>query len=106
MSDQQLATSSCSLIVRPPYLIAPDIRVLAVDITFGAVERIPARALVMCLGGHPASECLLDVEGTGQTHRPALAADLSSLEDRLMIERLRTLFRPSVNFRLVDRSDL
>lgn len=98
--------SNTSLVVRPPYVIAPDIDVVAVDLTFGASERIPAQAPMLCLGGHPAAECLLEVEGTGQTHRAAIAVDRTSPSHLLMIERIKELFDPSVEIQVVHRPSL
>lgn len=56
MREEPSAGSPCSLIVGPPYVIAPDIDVVAVDLTFGVSGRMPAQAPMVCLGGHPAAE--------------------------------------------------
>lgn len=97
---------SCSLIVRPPYVIAPDIDVVAFDLTFGAIERMPAQAPMMCLGGHPPAECLLEVDGSGQTHRTAIAVDRSSPRHLLMVERVKELFGPAADVQVVDLPNL
>ena len=93
----------CALIVRPPYVIAPDIDVVAVDLTFGGNGTIPAQAPMLCLGRHPAAECLLEVEGSGPSHPAAIAVDPSSPSHLLMIERIRELFDPSFELQVVDR---
>ncbi len=95
----------CSLIVRPPYLIAPDLNVVAFDLTFGAIEPIPAQAPIVCLGGHPAAECLLEIDGYGRSHRIAIAVDESSPRHRLMVKRIKELFDPSADIQVVDRTE-
>lgn len=96
----------CRLVIRPPKVIAPDLDVVAFDLTFGASGRIPAQAPLLCLGGHPAAECLLQVEGTGQTHPVSIAIDRSSHSHLLMIERMRELFDPSLEIQVVQRPSL
>lgn len=83
-------------------VVAPDIDVVAFDPTFGASQRIPAHAPMLCLGGHPAAECLLGVDGSGQTHQTAIAIDRSSSRRRLMVDRIRELLDRSVDIRIVE----
>lgn len=106
MRTKMNAGPRCSLIVRPPYVIAPDLNVVAFDLTCGATEPIPAQAPIVCLGGHPAAECLLEIDGSGQTHRIAIAVDRSSPRHRLMVERIKELFDPSADIQVVGRPNL
>lgn len=89
--------SGPALIINPPWIIAPDIGAVAVDVTNGAPSGgISAATPLVCLGGHPAQECLLDVRGSGPNHDVVVSiCDLAPQRVRLL-ERLAALLRPTV----------
>lgn len=46
------------------------------------------------------------MEGSGQTHPVAIAVDRTCPRHRLMIERIKELFDPSVDLQVVERPTL
>ncbi|HZD22711.1 MAG TPA: hypothetical protein VE569_04830 [Acidimicrobiia bacterium] len=94
------------LFIRPPYVLAPNIGVVAIDVTYGAMTEINDHDMpLLCMGGHPALECLLDVKGSGPNHDIALAGDRNSSAHRMMIERMRTVLDPRITLQVVDTSN-
>ncbi len=93
---------SPGLIIKSPWVILPDVGVVAMDVTFGAPTGALAVGLPMlCLGGHPALECLLDVRGSGPTHDVAVSFDHASGEGSRVVERIAAVLRSSVPVQVV-----
>ena len=89
--------SGPALIINPPWIIAPDIGAVAVDVTHGAPSAgISAATPLFCLGGHPAQECLLDVRGSGPNHDAVVSICDLAPERVRFLERLAALLRPTV----------
>lgn len=79
-----------ALIVSPPYVIAPDLGVRAIDVSLRPrPQRGERHQPLICLGGHPAKECVIDLDGSGQVHDPAVEVDLSLPSHSLFVERIR-----------------
>lgn len=102
MSPTVQSAKRSELIISPPYIVAPDIGVVAIDATFGLSPTAHDRGLpVVCMGGHPAPECLLDAEGPGQSHEVTLVINPSLPGHRHFLARLRTFLDPSVPLQVV-----
>lgn len=102
MSPTVQSATRSGLIISPPYVIAPDIGVIAIDATFGLSPTAHDRGLpLICMGGHPAPECLLDAEGPGQSHPVTLVIDPSLPGHRQFLARIRTFLDPSVPLQVV-----
>lgn len=97
--------SGPALFINPPWIIAPDIGAFAVDVTLGAPPAgVSTRTPLLCLGGHPAQECLLDVRGSGPDHDVVVSVcDLGPDRVRLL-ERLVGLIRPSAPLQVLVAS--
>ncbi len=83
-------------------IISREIGAIAVDVTHGAPPAgISAVTPLLCLGGHPAEECLLDVRGSGPNHDVVMSiCDLAPDRVRL-VERLAALLRPNVPYQVL-----
>lgn len=102
MSPTVQSAKRWGLIISPPYIVAPDIGVVAIDATFGLPPTAPDRGLpLVCMGGHPAPECLLDAEGPGQSHGITLAIDPSLPGHRHFLARVRAFLDPFVSLQVV-----
>jgi hypothetical protein len=95
--DSMDEPSAPMLIIKPPWVMAPGIGTVAVDVTHGAPPGgVSDSAPMLCLGGHPAQECLLGVRGSGPSHEVVVwMCDLAPERLRLL-ERLGALLRPTL----------
>lgn len=102
MSPTVQSATRPGLIISPPYIIAPDIGVVAMDATFGLSPTAHDRGLpLVCMGGHPAPECLLDAKGPGPSHEVTLVIDPSLPGHCKFLARLRTFLDPSMPLQVV-----
>jgi len=89
------------LVIDSPWLIFPDLGAMVLDVTHGMdlageIADLP----LLCLGGHPAQECLLDVQGSGPSHDVVLAMEESSLLRQWLVPRIESLLREPVRLQV------
>ena len=93
-----------ALIVSPPYVIAPDLGIRAIDVSLRpGPQRGERHQPLICLGGHPAKECVIDVEGSGQSHDPVLEVDLSLSSHTRFVDRVREVLDPRIRLAVTPR---
>lgn len=102
VTSQTRASVSAGLVIQPPYVAAPDLGIVAVDVAFGSIPRESDDGLaLLCLGGHPARECVLDAESDGPSHEAIVAIDVSRPRSVDFVKRLRRYLDPTVRLRVV-----
>ena len=97
------ATPNPALIVSPPYVIAPDLGVRAVDVSISGHDSSsnagPQQPRI-CFGGHPAQECVIDLAGSGRTHDPVVEVDRSMPSHRKFVERVLEVLGPGIRLQV------
>lgn len=94
-------SAGAGLVLIPPYLAAPDLGVVAIDVAFGSIPADNGLAL-LCMGGHPARECILEARSPGPSHEAIVAIDLSRPHSFDFVKRLRRYLHPDVSLRVVE----
>lgn len=88
--------------MKPPFLCDTVSQVVAVDISM--TGRLPERStgfVVLCFGGHPAPECLLDVAGRGRDHEVVAVIDPTLASHWRFVNRLRLAIRTDKHLRIL-----
>ncbi len=93
-----------ALIISPPHVIAPDLGIRAIDVSLRPnPQRGERHQPLICLGGHPAKECVIDLEGSGQAHAPVVEVDLSLPSHDLFVDRIREVLDPRIRLQVIPR---
>lgn len=80
------------VVVLPPFVVDTELRVTAVDVGLsGRLPHATSGQVAICLGGHPAAECLLDATGSGATHDVVVAIDESQPRHHQFADRIRRM---------------
>jgi hypothetical protein len=101
MDEEMPARFNPTLVVTPPFIFDTEGGVTAVDVSYSG--RLPNRSglVVVCFGGHPAAECLLDATGSGTDHEIVVAIDESRPHHRQFVLRLRGMVKPKKPIRVI-----
>lgn len=94
--------AGAGLVVKPPFLFDTVSQVVAVDISI--TGRVPERStglVLLCFGGHPAPECLLDVAGRGRDHEVVAVIDPTLASHWRFVNRLRHTIRTDKHLRII-----
>jgi hypothetical protein len=89
-------------VVKPPFVYDTQTGVAAIDVSL--TGRTPTRAsglVGICLGGHPAAECLLTATGSGADHEIVVAIQESLSRHQLFARRFREIIKPETAMHVV-----
>lgn len=96
-----------TLVVAPPLVVDTQLGVAAVDVAFtGRLPEPGSGRAAICLGGHPAGECLLEGGAPGPDHGVVVAIDATRPLHWEFASRLAGRFRPEAEFEVVDLNQL